>query len=390
MECAHITSQTHIIPLNPEEERTAIEISSLPLRQLVGETLLHHRQAMYQPFLVSRLSETLGTSTTFHRPHFHETTSHYHDGHSTRQQPLRYHDEYKPTANVNEMRHFLIATEEEESLRTILLLSQQIKKLKDIPQVMIHYRGQREEAIDFSVVIVRLVEKGKEDCFTLTKLPAILRLIPTRKAIVGSVRGRLQKQAISFIVQCSKASFLRENQSLDFLKARETVVSSLHASLGPIRDVNGGLFYQQFRLIEELRPLLSEEELPEIHIVENLFHSLTPCIAKIMVCKEHLLILLRHFRTLRNTMCSMMNTFISEKHPSAAFVSFTCSKGHPPEELLLLKSYLHLSDHCLTTCQTPFFDHLFGFAICFSEDDDIQSRFIASAQRYVHDTRDDT
>ncbi len=276
---------------------------------------------------------------------------------------------------------------EEESLRTTLLLSQQIKRVKDVPQVMIHYRGHSDETIDFSVVVVRVIQRGKEQPFTLTKLPEIIRLIPIRNAIVGTLRQKHQKHAVSFIAQCSKSSFLRYNHSLDVVRARETVVQSLQSSLGAIRDVNGGLFFQQNNLIDEIRPLLSIEEQKELYIVENLFHSLTPCITKHMVSKEHMLTLFRHFRELRQCTGRQKKRCKAQRNSTAAFVSFLCPKGCLPEEILLLKSYLQVPDHCLATCHTPFSQSLFGFAICFSEDQLTQTRFIESAQRIVDEKK---
>ena len=220
---------------------------------------------------------------------------------------------------------------EEESLRTTLLLSQQIKRVKDVPQVMIHYRGHSDETIDFSVVVVRVIQRGKEQPFTLTKLPEIIRLIPIRNAIVGTLRQKHQKHAVSFIAQCSKSSFLRYNHSLDVVRARETVVQSLQSSLGAIRDVNGGLFFQQNNLIDEIRPLLSIEEQKELYIVENLFHSLTPCITKHMVSKEHMLTLFRHFRELRQCTGRQKKRCKAQRNSTAAFVSFLCPKGCLPD-----------------------------------------------------------
>jgi ABC-type oligopeptide transport system substrate-binding subunit len=272
---------------------------------------------------------------------------------------------------------------EEESLRTILLLSQQIKKLKDIPQVMIQYRGQSAYTIDFCVTLVHLVEKDRESRFFLTKLPNIVRMIPTKKAIVGCLRQKLQKEAISFIVQCLKEPFLRHNRSIDFLKARETVILSLKSTLGVVRDVNGGLFYQQTHLINELIPALSSDEKKELHIVENLFHSLTPCITKNMVSKMHMLTLFRLFFELRTNRKDPKKRFIAEKHSQAAFVGFICPNGAVPEELLLLKSHLQVSDHSIASTQTRFFDRLYGFAVCFTDDDAVQNRFIEYARGMI-------
>ncbi len=273
---------------------------------------------------------------------------------------------------------------EEDSLRTILLLAQQIKRIRDVPQVVLHYRGQSEETIDFLVTLVRVIKKGQETPFTMTKFPEIKRLIPLQTSIVGNLRNNYQKQAISLIAQCDKTPFLRYSHSLDLVRARQTVMRSIESSQGAVRDANGGLFFQHHPLVDELLPLLTDEERQEGYSIEALFHSLTPCIAKNMVSKEHMLTVFRHFRELRR--CAKPGC-LAERHPSVAFVSFLCPPHTSPEEILLLKPYLHIPHHCLAVCHIAFSHHRFGFAICFSADHSIQERFIESAQRMVNDKR---
>jgi oligopeptide transport system substrate-binding protein len=269
---------------------------------------------------------------------------------------------------------------EEEFLRSILLLCQQIKKIKDLPQVLIHYRGISEESIDFSVAIVRVIEKGKEQPFTLTKSPQILRLIPLSCAIVGNVGKNHQKQSMHFIVQCSKTEL--PHQSLSLLKARQVIADSLTASLGLFRDVNGGLFLQHNYLLEQLRPFLSIEELKEVDIIDTLFYSLTPSIAKSLVSTEHLLTIFRHFLQLRQRKGP-----IAEKHSFAAFISFMCPKGCSPEEFLLLKPYLQIPDGGLVVCQSTRCNQRFASAICFSSDPEVQTRFIDAARKIIEDKK---
>lgn len=272
---------------------------------------------------------------------------------------------------------------EEDFLRTILLLCQQMKRKKDLPQVMVHYRGQTDETVDFFVVLVRAVEKDHSPSFTITKFPEIRRLIPVKDAIAGNIRGTHQKQALSFIVQCEKQSFLRYNHSLDIVRARQRVVHSIESALGNVRDVNGGLFYQQTHLMDQLVPLLTEEEKKELHIVENLFHALTPCIAKTMICAEHMLTLFRHFRELRGRSEHPETCCLVEQQSTVAFVSFLCPHNHSPEEVLLLRSYLNMAEYCLAISQTPFSSYRFGFALCFSQNTQTQTTFISSVQHIM-------
>jgi oligopeptide transport system substrate-binding protein len=177
---------------------------------------------------------------------------------------------------------------EEEVLRNILLLSQELRTAKDTPQIIISFRAQSETTLTFHVTLVRIfvdavtipMEKLFQDSSDL------ITFITGSKKIVGHIRNKHQKEANTFLLECAKAPFLRQDHSVDLLRAREFVLSCSRKIIGEIRDFNGGLICQQNQLLCSLKDLLSPSEMKhELHL-ENLFHSIAPILMKSLLAPE--------------------------------------------------------------------------------------------------------
>ena len=177
---------------------------------------------------------------------------------------------------------------EEEVLRNILVLSNELRGPQDIPQIIITWRGQSETSLTFHVTLVRLIsegaEKGLEALFETS--PELISFLNSSKKIVGQLKSKQLKEANTFLLECPKTPFLRQDHSVDLLRAREFIVSSLKKLIGQVRDFNGGMIGQQNQLFTSLKELLTQEELKhELHL-ENLFHSITPVLMKSLLSPE--------------------------------------------------------------------------------------------------------
>lgn len=177
---------------------------------------------------------------------------------------------------------------EEEVIRNILLLGQEIRTTKDVPQIIISFRAQSETTLTFHVILVRLVLDN--DVVSIEKLfqdsSDIITFISGSKKIAGHIRNKHQKEANTFFLECPKAPFLRQDHSVDLLRAREFVMSCSRKILGNIRDFNGGLICQQNQLLCSLKDLLSLSELKQELHLDNLFHSITPILMKSLLSPE--------------------------------------------------------------------------------------------------------
>jgi len=164
---------------------------------------------------------------------------------------------------------------EEEVYRNILALRDQLKTVRDIPQMTISFEEQTQFDLFFTVVLLRLI-KGKEpsvkEMFENAN-PSIV-FIPDRVDLVGSLRKIYQKEATVFRLQLPKQHFYRKDRSVNLYKARRTVVTLVNQALGQVRDYNGGLILKQNERLEDFLSIMPS--CMDEFLLENFFYSITP------------------------------------------------------------------------------------------------------------------
>lgn len=166
---------------------------------------------------------------------------------------------------------------EEEIMRNILSLSNQIKFIHDLPQVVISFDQQTHTDLFFTVILVRVMKPGCayiQEMFNAANTQ--LGYIHDRSKTVGFLRKKYAKEAAVFGVSISKNQFLRRDHSIDLNKARQTVAAELVNVLGDIRDFNGGLISKQNELMCAFREEIGSEVKYNELLLENFFYSLTP------------------------------------------------------------------------------------------------------------------
>ncbi len=173
---------------------------------------------------------------------------------------------------------------EEEILRNIILLSKQLKYVRDIPQMIITYDKQTEKELIFQVIVLRILKPGLssiEQLFANTKTS--LKFIPEEAKIIGSLKNKYPKEANLFKVSLIKTPFFRKDFSLDLQKARSGVVSDIVKIIGEFRDFNGGMIYKQSQALYKLKKELPELTSNEEFLLENFFFSLRPAIQQSII-----------------------------------------------------------------------------------------------------------
>jgi len=257
-----------------------------------------------------------------------------------------------------------IPQNEEDLLRNLLLLSQQIRGTKETPQVIIQFTGQTDDALDFHVTLVRVIKEGDGEIPSPPNdFAEIVRFIPLRISVIDKLRHRYVKQGVHFLVQCAKEPFLRRDRSIDFLKTRESVLRYVESTFGKVRDLNGGLIYQQHQLLEGIRPLLTKEETKEISIIEDLFHSITPSIMKNLLGPEHILTIFRQFLSLRDE-GKEKGSFDVQEYAKAVFVSFEYPESFTKEDILQSRSKFQIEENQLAVSNQIAEGRQFCFVIC--------------------------
>jgi len=169
-------------------------------------------------------------------------------------------------------------------------LSQEIRYVRDIPQMIIAFQGQSDNTLRFLVTLVRLCRETDTPTVEaeFEKVKDLVDFLPTSRRIVGNVRNRYPKEANTFLLECAKGPFMRSDHSVDLSRAREFISAAIRKSLGEVRDFNGGLMSQQNQLLVGLKGLLTQEERKEEIHLENLFHSVQPVLMRSLLPPEQI------------------------------------------------------------------------------------------------------
>ena len=208
---------------------------------------------------------------------------------------------------------------EEEVMRNILILSNQLKSLQDIPHVIISFHKQTETSISFSVVLLRVLKPGDSKLEKLfEKEKSKVQFSDHEIKTVGVIRKRYPKEANIFEIHLDKKQFLRKDYSVDLSKARRNVYTTLLDMLGDVRDYNGGMISKQNEVLNELKKLLLQINIRNDFILENFFYSLTPnymqSIAKPTILKKLFLLILESIEHNYSDHFYFLKTQIVEDH----------------------------------------------------------------------------
>jgi len=178
---------------------------------------------------------------------------------------------------------------EEEIMRNILSLSNQIKYLRDIPQMFVSFDEQTHLHLFFTIILVRVMKPGSESIQQMfNRSDTILEYIHDRCKTVGYLRKKYRKEVTVFRIKVPKEQFLRRDHSIDLYKARQAVVSEISTVVGEVRDFNGGMISKQNELLCAIRNLLSDSVKYNDLLLENFFYSLNPVIMRTVLEPETL------------------------------------------------------------------------------------------------------
>ena len=176
---------------------------------------------------------------------------------------------------------------EEEVMRNILTLTNQIKYVRDIPQVLINFDEQAYSHLYFTVILARVLKPESSSISELFhSADACVEYVHDRTKEAGLVgtKNKYKKEASVFRLKLLKENFLRDDHSIDLYKARQLVVRELGKILGEFRDYNGGMISKQHELLSAIRGQLSLDCIDyDDLLLENFFFSLTPVIVRTLL-----------------------------------------------------------------------------------------------------------
>ena len=189
---------------------------------------------------------------------------------------------------------------EDETLRNCLLLSQEIREIQSPPQVMIQYHGQTESFILFHCIVVLLVEKSaaKKPCsFVPSGSIDSIQLIQVSQ--MESFNERYVKQALVLLLHLQKEPYLYTDRSINFHAARNSVVDWFSHLFGSFRDLNGGLIAYQRTLLSSIHAAVQNESGYDHRVCEKIFYSIMPPFAKNICAADQIVEMVRLFFSMR-------------------------------------------------------------------------------------------
>lgn len=162
---------------------------------------------------------------------------------------------------------------QEEVYKNILILSQEITSINDLPQVNITLDQHNGKEIVFHITLVQISPfhrfSFKE---RILGCPIILdRILPVRHLEGHQVEASLFRLLVPY-----ETSLIRSDGSLDFYAARQKVTQLLTGAIGEFRDYNGGLLVKQQELLFSFKQNLSYEAMQDPELIETFFHALVP------------------------------------------------------------------------------------------------------------------
>ena len=207
------------------------------------------------------------------------------------------------------VRPIFMPRNDEEVMKNIVVLSDQLRSQNDIPQVMIHFDKHTESLIVFRVLMVRPLKEGAKTIRAVKEeLEQWYRVTLERTRTAGMIRKKTPKEASVMTLVMSSNEFVRSDSTIDMYKARYAIYRHMQQVLGEVRDYNGGLLAKQREKLEWLK---DEFQMPEQEmLLENFFFALYPVEYRTVWENKAILHFFQNYIHWRR----------KEKHPNAHFV----------------------------------------------------------------------
>jgi len=192
---------------------------------------------------------------------------------------------------------------EEEIMRSLILLSQQLKYPRDLPQCIISFEAQSNLDLAFVIMFIR-IDKGDSLQELSLLLESRLKFDEWNIKPMGTLRKQRLKEGTIFKVSVAKADFLRKDYTVDLFKARHFVASELKRLFGEFRDFNGGILSKQYEIYLALQCACGEFSYKDDFLLENFFFSLSPPfmqnILPLEVLKSFFYLLIKSIEDIKN------------------------------------------------------------------------------------------
>lgn len=174
----------------------------------------------------------------------------------------------------------------DETTRSILNLTKEIKSIHDPAKIIIQYHNQSASHIHFSVILARLQEPEALPLSLSSTPPITLRKM--ERKVVGILKKRFIKEVYLYDILIQK-----EGRSLK--EARDRIFSFFKSQLHKLHDFNGGMVTRKYENLALFKSLIDDP--PSDTLIENYFYSISPpfmqTLSSAEVLKEHFQLILK-------------------------------------------------------------------------------------------------
>lgn len=264
---------------------------------------------------------------------------------------------------------------EEEVMRNILILSKQLKFIRDLPQMIISFDEQNDTELSFTVILVRIVHP---ESLSIKKLLGSSNLAENisidRIKVVGMMRRKYPKEATVMRVRLPTEPFWREDFSVDLIHARLQLVREMENILGEVRDYNGGMIAKQSENFDALKKELGEIASKHSLLLQNFFHSIFP-VQLSTTCDPILLKIL--FEMFLETLESSKETTVlkTKKANDSVFVVIKLQNIDLKQKILHQIEQFGFSSGEILSVQMQIFDSFYLGLILLNPDEKTQQSF---------------
>ncbi|MBI5346034.1 MAG: hypothetical protein HZB76_02705 [Chlamydiae bacterium] len=273
---------------------------------------------------------------------------------------------------------------EEEIVRNIVTLSQQLRFVHDIPQVVISFERQTVNELLFNVVLLRILKPKSfsiKDIFQ--KYPSPAKFVIDRVKTVGLIRRKYLKEASVFRVILSSDKYFRQDSSVDLHKARQDLLFELVQIFGEVRDYNGGMICKQNEGFQSLKIILGQIGEQNELLLEKFFYSIVPAemttILKPEILKNLFLMLINAIKR-EETRIKKHQDWLFKQETKALFIVIPSQDAQHKKKITEAVENLHiLSSDLLSFSLNSHDTNYFGF-VYFSEDKIKQKEFFESVR----------
>lgn len=223
---------------------------------------------------------------------------------------------------------------DEESYKNVLVLSQEIQCLSDLPQAYIALDQQTGKEIIFRVTLVHISPFHR---FSLKEHFFNCSFVSQRVLTVRHIDNHPVEAHIFQIHLERDPSLLRSDGSLDFYSARQKVVSLMINAIGEFRDYNGGILLKQQELLQSFKQRFPEVASSDPEALETFFYALTPLEKQVVLSPETLETLFNYYQDSSNKTLPHGKLYSLELHRDGGQTFLVIHAGEPSITQTILK-----------------------------------------------------